>query len=307
MSDHGLGNNIINKLHVLFQVYYVGWEKKDINKLFCFLDFAKILHRLMTGEEIDDTTWDREYVVVQDIDYYNPSRLKIWLKSGALNTLPAYTAYKGVVTSEYAYLRFKTGDEVFHKWSDGEYVPVLGFNNSQKNTALYEELREKAGRFPRELDTDPKFEYAKNTYIVYENVKRTVCEAAELLNEKLAEYPDGSIVLRPGGLHTKQLYAVLSEDSRKRIGGIIDINAECVCKDLGYRIYQPGEVLPDNIKVILLSSHNNLKEFKLEAEKQYSSLEIIGIYQYWKDCGYNFTKDFWFGLESDRDIEFLKD
>lgn len=307
MSDHGFGSETINKLHVLFQIYYNGWKKKEINKLFCFEDFPKILHRLLMGEEIDDTTWDRDYVAVQDVDFHNSSRLKPWLKTTKLDLLPTLTAYKGVVTSDYAYIRFKTSDEIFHKWSDGEYVSVLDFNNPQKDTALFKELRDKAGGFPEELDTDPEFEDAKNTYIIYENVKRTVLKAAELLNKKIVEYPDSSIILRPGGITAKQLYGVLSEDSRKRIGGIIDRNAECVCKDLGYRIYQPEDALPSSIKVILLSGRTNQEELQSEAKKIYNGLEIIDIYQYWRDCGYSFTRDFWFGLESDRDIEFLKD
>lgn len=309
MSDHASNGTFIDKVHVCFQIYHATWRNKEVNKLFCYLDFHKIIHQLLIGEEIDDTVWDREYVPIQDVDYYNSNVLKEYLVRTELYGLPFYTAYKGVVTKEYVYAHFKTGDEIFHKWSDGAYLLNVGFDNSRTDTRLLKELRKKAGDFPKELDTDPKFSYAKNTYIVYGNVKRTVQEAAKLLNEKISGggYSDGSIVLKPGGVHTMRIYMILSEDSRRKIGGILDRNAECKCKDLGYPIYQPEDKLPDNIKAILLSTYENLEELRCETQKIYSALEVMDIYQYWKECGYAFSKNFWYGLESDRDIEFLKE
>lgn len=303
MSDHGPGHFVpINRIHILFQIYHAAWEKKDVHKLFCLLDFSKIIHQLLIGENIDDTIWNRQYVPVQDVDYYNVHTLKEVLKKSGLDVLPFRTAYKGVVTSDYAYFRFKTGDELLHKWSDGLYVPVLGMNNDQKDSALFKELRVMAGEFPKELDSDPKFSYAANTYTVYVNVQKTVMEAAKLINEMLVGYEDGSIALLEGGCHSRQLYAILTEENRRKIGGIIDQDAQCLCRSLGYRVYQVEDVLPDNIKAVLLSTHDNLVELKTEAKKVYSNLAIIDIYEYWKGCGYNFTRDFWYGLEEDHEI-----
>lgn len=302
MSDHGSSNIPVNKIHILFQVYHATWKKREVHKLFCYLDFPKIIHQLLVGEAIDDTIWDREYVPVQDVDYYNASRLKEIHTEFGLDRLPFYKAYKGVVTREYAYIHFKTGDELLHKWSDGLYVPVLGMNNSQKDSACFKKLREMAGEFPKELDSDPKFSYASNTYTIYENMKKTVLEAAKLINEMLAGYEDGSIAFMKGGYHSRQLYAVLTEENRRKIGGIIDRDTQCLCNSLGYRVYQTGDVLPDDIKAILLSTHDNLAELKEEAKRAYSHLEIIDIYEYWKGCGYLFTRDFWYGLEKDHEI-----
>lgn len=44
-------------------------------------------------------------------------------------------------------------------------------------------------------------------------------------------------------------------------------------------------------------AHDNLAELK--TEKIYNNLEIMDIYQYWKDYGYCFWKDFWYGTEND--------
>lgn len=309
MSDHG-SSGIFNRYHVCFQIYHATWKNKEIDKIFCFLDFPKIMHQLLVGGEINDTTWDREYVPIQDVDYYNHDRLKKLLVQNELDVLrPWFIAHKGVVTSEYIYFYFKTGDALFHRWQEGVYLTNVGSPASQEISELLKELRKKVGEFPKELDTDPKFNDAQNTYIVYENVKRTVLEVAKLLNDKLSgeEYADNSIVLRPGGVHTMRLCTILSEDSKKKIGGIVDRNAECKCKGLGYPIYHPADKLPSNIKAVLLSTFENLETLKYEIDKQYSDLEIIDIYQYWKNCGYAFTKNFWYGLESDKDIEFLKE
>lgn len=303
MSDHGPYQNplSINNIHVLFQVYYAAWEKREVNKLFCYLDFSKIMHQLLIGETIDDSVWNRYYVPVQDVDFYNINWQELLGKFG-LDILPFRTAYKGVVTSEYAFIRFKTGDELLHKWSDGLYLPVLGMNNAQKDSELFNELRRMAGEFPKELDSDPKFSYASNIYTVYENVKKTVIEAARLINEMLSGYEDGSIAFLKGGYHSRQLYAVLTEDNRRKIGGIIDKDTQCLCKSLGYQVYQAGEELPNNIKAVLLSTHDNLAELTEEAKKTCSNLEIINIYEYWKGYGYFFARDFWYGLEEDFEI-----
>lgn len=301
MSDHG-SSLMPDKLHILFQVYHAAWKNREIDKLFCYLDFAGIMHQLLTGGTIDATAWNRQYVPAQDVDFYNGGRLKKWLKNLGLERLPFCMAYKGVVTSEYAYLRFKTGDELLHKWSDGPYVPVLGMNNDQKDSELFEELREMAGGFPEEVDSDPKFIDASNIHTIYENVKKTVLEATKLVNEMLGGYEDGSIALLEGGNHSRQLYAVLTEENRKKIGGIIDRDTQCLCKSLGYRVYQSGEVLPDTIKAVLVSVHDNLTDMKSEIQEIYSNLEIIDIYEYWKGCGYPFARDFWYGLEEDYEI-----
>lgn len=310
MSDHGYHGYQpipLNRIHILFQIYHAAWKKREVHKLFCYLDFSKIIHQLLIDEAIDDTIWDRSYVPVQDVDIYNLSMLKKILKESGLDVLPFCTAYKGVVTSEYAYIHFKTGDELLHKWSDGVYVPVLGMDNDRKDSELFKELREMTGGFPEELDSDPKFNHASHTYIVYENLKKTVLEAARLINERLAEYEDGSIALLKGGYHSRQLYAILTEENRRKIGGIIDQDSRCLCKSLGYRVYQAGDVLPDSIKAVLLSAHNNLAELTEEAKTTYGNLEMIDIYEYWKGCGYLFTRDFWYGLEEDHAIaDFLE-
>lgn len=259
----------------------------------------------MTRGNIDEVSWNREFVPIQDVDFYNPTNLKQFLRKYGLE-LQFLKAHKGVVTSDYIYLHFKDGDEIFHKWADGLFMHTLDYNNSQENPALYKELREKVGEFPKELDTDPKFSYSENIYIVYENVKKTVNKAVKLLNDKLAGYSDCSIVIRAGGDHTLWLLSLLSESSKKKIGGIIDNNPQCLCKDLGYIVYNTGDHIPNSIKAILLSSYDNLKTLQAEAGKIYTDLEIINIYQYWETKGYHFTGNFWIGLEEDRDIVFLE-
>ena len=285
MSDHGrVRFDICRNVHVHFQIYHAEWEKREIDKLFCYLDFPKIMHQLLTDGNIDETMWGREYVPIQDVDFYNGEMLKRPLKGNGLDRLPFYTAHKGVVTDEYIYLRFKCGEELFHKWSDDPFNPVFWNNDNQLDEELLEELRIKTGEFPKELDSDSRFCFSVNTYTVYENIKRSVQKAADLLNKKLSCYADGSIVLMGEDYPTRWLYAILTKENRKKICGTDD---------------------KDSIKVVLLSYYEHQEELRFEAERIYNGFEIIDIYQFWKEQGYSFPRDFWYGLEEDREIPFL--
>lgn len=286
MSDHGRNRNDIgNSTHVHFQIYHAEWMKKEVNKLFCYLDFPKIMHSLMLGKPIDETLWNREFVPVQDVDFYNGERLKHSLKYIGLEQLPFFMAYKGIVTDEHIYLRFKCGEELFHKRSNGSLNPVFWNNNNQLNEEVLEELREKTGEFPKELDSDSRFCFSVNTYTVYENIKKSVQKAADLLNAKISCYEDGSVLLLGKDYSTRWLYAILTKENRKKIG-------ETYGKD--------------KIKAVLLSDYENQEKLQSEIERIYNDPEIIDIYQFWKEQGYSFPGDFWYGLEDDRKIPFLE-
>lgn len=305
MSDHGFGSDNRMRMHVHFQIYHSSWQSREIEKLFCFLDFTSLMHLLLIGKKIDDSICNREYVPVQDVDHYNQKNLKIAL-SERKQILP-FVAYKGAVTKEGIYLKFKTGDEIFNKWT--EYITdVRAFlYSTRKNLNSCGEICEKVGGFPKELDSDPKFQYSIYIYKAYANVKRTIQAVAKLINEKIGRYTDGSIVLRMGGLHSCELYEMMTEDNRKKIGGIIDKNKKCSSSSLGFHTFLPGERLPDKIEAVVLSSYIFLEELKIEAKEIYSGLEIIDIYQYLKEAGYNFKREFWFGLDSDYEVGFPKD
>ncbi len=310
MSDHGKGGsgeNIRRKNHIHFQVYHAQWKNHEVKKLFCFLDFSQIIYQLLRENEISDFVWNRKYVPIQDVDYYNKNDLHIFYKEKVGLNLSFYTAYKGVITEEGVYYHFKTGEELYEKWSEvAEQVPIF-LNEKQSKSVHVQELRKIAGEFPEGLDSDPKFRYSAYTYKIYRNIKKTIHEVAGLLNEKFAIYEDDSVVLRMGGDHSRQLYEILDESSRKKIAGIIDKNKQCRCRELGIHIFSPEENLPEKVKIVLLSSYVFLDKLKAEAEEAYSDLEIIDIYQYWKSAGYYFQKDFWFGLDSDYEVGFPED
>lgn len=306
MSDHGDKADAWSDLHVLFQIYHASWEGRFVSKLFCYLDFAKIICALMRDGDIRDTLWNRDYVQVQDVDHYNRFVLRAVLEKRGLDRLPFYIAYKGIVTQEYVYLHFKTDDELYYHWEDGPYYPVIGMDNEYRDTELFTRLREQAGEFPQALDTDQKFSYAKNTYIVYDNLKKTVYRAASVLYEKLKTYADKSVVLLGGGYHSMQLLAVLPEEGREKIGGVIDSDVQCLCGKKGYPVILYTDELPAHIKVILLSQDKYAEENWREAVRRYDNRIILDPYQYWKDNGLIFEKEFWYGLRSDIDLSHLE-
>lgn len=305
MSDHGYCEMApLNRVHILFQLYNAEWSKREIDKIFSLLDFDKILHQMLIGEEIEDSLWEREYAPVQDIDIYSETLLRM-IMSGK-GSLANYTAYKGLVTEAYLYARFKVGEEILinRLAMDQDTAIVLYTDAANQNAELFKKLGEKVGEFPKELDEDSKFNYSKYLYKVYENVKNTVRKVSHLLNDKFAEYPDNSIALRMGGDHSYQIYTILTERARKKICGIIDRNTNCKCKDLGIPIVRGVKELPDTVEAVVLSSFTYLDELKEEAEQYYSSLNIIDIYEYLNGYGYKFESVFWHGTDSDWDVGF---
>jgi hypothetical protein len=112
-----------------------------------------------------------------------------------------------------------------------------------------------------------------------------------------------------GGEHSYQLYSVLSEENRRKIGGIIDKDNNCKCKELGYQIYKyPGDI-PKGITAILLSSYWHMEELREEAKESYGAYKIIDIYRYLGEHGYHFEREFYhrFALDSDWDVGFPLD
>lgn len=303
MSDHGIGN-LWERVHVHFQVYHISWKGQETQRLYCPLDFGTIIHQLLVGKKIDDDAWSREYIPLQEVDFYNKNKLKEMFTRKRGFNLRSYVAYKGVISKEGIYVRYKTNDEVYRKWSEKlSDEPVL-LTEAEKQLECFQKLRRQAGDFPAELDSDSKFKYAKYTYKAYENVKNTIRAAAELLNEKFDSYADGSIALRMGGEHSRQLYELLAESNRRKIGGIIDKNRNCSCAILGFPVFEPNEQLPDVIEAVLLSSKIFREELKEEAKNLYGSLEVIDIYQYWEKAGYQFQREFYFGQDTDYEVGF---
>lgn len=208
MSDHGYGD-LWKRFHIHFQVYHASWKGRETEELFCLLDFEKIMRQLLSRETLEDSGWDRKYVPIQDVHYYNKNNLRRFLKEKIGIGLLYFIAYKGVVTKEGIYIRFKTEDELFCKWSEELTRVSVLLDEPMKKLPVFQELRVKTGAFPLELDTDSKFQYGTYAYKAYQNVKKTIRVAGELMNEKVSVYADDSIVLRMGGEHSLQLYNLL--------------------------------------------------------------------------------------------------
>lgn len=304
MSDHGLSfMTAVNRPHIVFQAYCSEWSGRQTHKIFSLLDFGRILHQMMEGEMIEDSLWTRDYAPVQSIDIYSHRVLKEAFDKK--DTISAYIAYKGLITEEYFYLRYKTGEEMLLNPSDMDKNAEVAIyaDRPEHEKQMFEKLREITGRFPKELDADELFKYSRYMYIVHKNVKRTVREFARLLNERLAGYPDGSIALRMGGNHSYYLHAMLDAESRKKICGIIDRSADCICSGLGLPVADNIDGLPGSLRAVILSSFIHLEELKEEA-RHYAPLEVIDVYEYVKGHGYDFNSVFWYGIDSDWDVGF---
>ncbi len=305
MSDHGYSwMHTVNRPHIVFQVYCPEWSGRETDKIFSLLDFDKILHQMMEGEEIEDSLWDREFAPLQSVDIYNKDFLAYVFqnKSGVED----YMAYKGMVMKEKCYIYYKSGAEVLVSLSDmAKDIPIaLHADRSERERQECEKFRKIVGEFPKELETDEKFKYSRYMSLASENVNKTVEKLMSLLNDKFAEYPDNSIALRMGGNHSYHLYAMLSAGNKKKICGIIDRNADCVCGRAGLPVVSDVNDLENRPEAIVLSSYLNLNMLKEEARQQYASWEVIDIYEYMREHGYDLNTNFWCGIDSDWDVGF---
>lgn len=305
MSDHGYSwMKAVNRPHILFQAYCQEWSGRETHKIFSLLDFDKILHQMMEGGEIEDSLWEREFAALQSVDIYNKEFLRdVFQKKAGVED---YMAYKGLITKGNCYLYYKSGEEVLVTLSDMEKdMPIVFYaDKSERDRQECEKFRKIIGGFPKELDTDEKFKYSRYMYPVCENVKKTVAEFIRLLNDKFAGYPDNSIALRMGGNHSYHLYAILKEENKRKICGIIDRSADCVCSEVGIPVVSDVNKLENRPKAIVLSSYVNLDALKEEARQQYASLEVIDIYEYMSERGFDLNTNFWCGIDSDWNVGF---
>lgn len=302
MGDHGrFRSNICNSIHVHFQIYHASWSQRESSSLFCYLDLAKILHCLMEGVPLEESVWEREYIPIQEVAFYNPQLVKNVVKDQGLDTLPFYTAYKGAVTEDYLYIHFKTGDEIFHEWKNGEFIPVFWKEDREKRElSKIRRLRKKIGGFPTNLEQDPRFYAAANTYKVYNNIKKTVKKAAGLLNEKLSEYAPGSVVISGEEYHIRWVYALLTEESREKVGGFLaEDGGEHPSKTVSARLPGTRGALPDDMGMILLTARESAEQ-ENRLRKRYEGVDLVDLYRFWKDLGLDFQREFWYGVSSDR-------
>lgn len=307
MSDHGFQAMPLSRVHVHFQVYQSDWSPEHVKGMYSHLDFSKILNFLIRKEKIQADEVTRTFAPFQDVDFYNKNLIQEAIEKQYAEWF-LVISYKGIVTNNYSYVRYKTGQEYFLRKKGVKNIyhdtPMLESNTVEASDEELREARKLTGDFPAKIDNDEKFKYSKYLYKVYDNIVKTSRAAQKILNEYIASYPDKSLAIRSGGNHTLNLLLFLNGENKDKFSCIIDNNPKCFCKDFGIDIIDTEKPLPEGTKYILLSSKIYLDNLKKEANKLYPQYETIDIYDMLKQKGYDFHLDFFHGLKSDYDVDF---
>lgn len=265
MSDHGDGFNWGERIHPFMVIMGSGYEKRHIKSLYSHLDFPQLIHKILKREEIGEFIPKREYVEIQNLDWYNKQGVsEILSKKESLLGHPGINfGFRGVVTTEYVYFHFNNGFEYLAKRNEAVFPPpderwypsTYAICDSSKLDVF-----RKMARIEENIQVEEeKLKFFKYFVKVYRNALPRNLTKIYFLNQLFDSFPEQSLAVRMGGNHTMHLYDMLSESNRKKISCIIDRDKNCLCKKLPYPIVSWDELDTNHISCILLSSKTHQK------------------------------------------------
>ncbi len=290
MSDHGQWGNV----HVNLIISHQGLGHKEVTGMFSLLHFYKLVQQIVEKRQIDEQELTQEYVKIQALDHYNPTWVKNIIDERLRLELGLF-GYQGIVDSKYLYCRYNNGKEILVEWEKAIYrFRIWPEVDEVCDKSLLPYYRKLAGHNPRDFYEDEKFKYTRYQYKLYDNFLKYKKPVFELLNRLVAKYPDNSIAIRPGGEHSMEVFAWLSEENKKKIYCFIDNNVECSCSKLGnVKIISFEEAFIHNeIKAVILSSFVNLSVLKKEAKSYPENIDVLDIYDYFAKNGCKLEHDF---------------
>lgn len=306
MSDHGQSF----EYHVLFNIYHKTLEPRKIDGMFSYLDFYVVLKQIVTAGSIEEAEFVKEYVEIGFLDYYNARDIGRVFREKT--EFPShYFGYTGIIGKEYIYLRYSIGKEWLRKRNDILLgIPSLFYDCESDicEPGLLPYYRELAGEYPVDIIEDDKFRFTRYLYALYYNIMKhnDISKRVDILNGLLNPYPENSVGIRMGGVHSMRLYYLLSKENKRKIWGFIDNSDECICSNLHLPIIRPTqieELTNIGVKAILLSSYVNLDMIRTESALWGKSLDVLDIYDYLEKNGIICKKNFYAVEVTDEDYD----
>lgn len=303
MSDHGQ-HEFRTRYHIWLNFYHPACTPRKINSLFSILDFEEIFRKWLETGDIVLREPPRDYVEIQDVDWYNKKTIRYLIENKGQLDMFRF-GYKGVITQEHIYIRFRMGKEWLVRRDNMPFEPHLSFKtNDVCDEELLPLFRELTGEYPEEVKEDKKFKYSKYLYKLLDNYLKAGNRKIDLIEQQLKEFPDKSVAIRMGGEHSAELYTGLSEECKKKILCFIDRNEQCTCKMFKLPILSLEESKKAGAKAVLLSSFDHLQVLREEAKGYGEGLAIIDIYAYFEEHGINCRKNFYQEINlTDKDYE----
>lgn len=296
MSDHGWqGGDFLASHHIHLDAYHSAIKPRKIDGMFSVLDFYPLIRQLIEKKEVDSETFQREFIPIENLDRYNRTDIEAIFKSRQMDLIHSF-GYLGVISKDELYVRFSVGNEYQHNRNNSNWRPLLYLKNGIENDKNLEILRQEAGVYPLGILEEDKFKYSRYLHKLYEAYCIKSQKFMEALNTYLSaillNYEDDSVTIRTGGSHSYYLYAILSEDNQRKIGGFIDYDTKCLCQAYGKKIISRVSQVDEKVKLVILSSYLHRDKLKEETEEYPKHVKAIDIYDVFEKMGCHFKGAF---------------
>ena len=277
LSDHG--HTYFGRFHVILKVQCESLKPCLITNLFSYVDFSAMLLELIRTGSIDERYLSREYVWVQDVDYYNKEYIHTLVEKCDFSPDNMF-GYQGIITEKDMLLKYNHGSKFYLKHNNDEIMVTddrleyLEALMSKKRINVWEEEKFEASRLLYTAWSHSSVRYEKEE-----------ADKQQILLELFGDINRNEITaIRGGGMHSLRLLMLLPYEIREKIDYIIDTNQDCVASRLGIKVISPSEISDYRIRTIIISSlfyrelwKEELKEFKGKIIDFYMDFEKRGI------------------------------
>lgn len=292
MSDHGQ-LMVREQFHTYFVVVGERFCCREAKELFSYVDFPKLLHEILEGSTLKQPLFEREYVEVQMLDWYNYQIIKdIIQKKKPL--LLAEFGYFGVITREHLYLKYHIGKEFLALRSHMDREPHFLYQaHDICDASLLPYFRGIIGTRILDISEGEKFQYTRYLYQIYENFIQERNNVFAIVNRLFEKYPDSSVALRTGGEHSLELFYVLTKENQRKLAYILDDNLDCKCRRLDLPVISIQDMEGKGIRAVVLSSFDHLVELRQEIPDYPKAIDIIDIYKSLEASGIRCRSNFY--------------
>lgn len=289
MSDHG--HTEFGRYHTIMKIRHKDLKPQKCGALCSFFDFDNIVLSVINSIEKKPIGWesfDNDYVLIQDVDYYYKNFIIDAVKE--LQLYPdSLIGYQGVITKEDLLIVHNHG---LKKYAKLENTP--GWVSDNRIDYLKEKISTKIIDAYRE----DKFKYSRLYLTAEKKYRERSKKLTRKINDGIIEFfekLDGSIItaIRGGGVHTYRLMMLLPERLRNKISFVIDNDSCCYAHFLGANVIGTDNIRKNNIKRIIISSFRMREAFKKELESFDSVIEILDLYDELKIMGIDLNNEFW--------------
>lgn len=108
---------------------------------------------------------------------------------------------------------------------------------------------------------------------------------------------EDNIAIWGGGLHTCEVFRVLSSNNKEKIKCIIDNNLREDIYGMGKKYILPSEIPEYKVKTIFISSQKYEEEIREDINKLSNEFIIFSMYKYLENMGIEFTSEFYSEVE----------